>query len=138
MDGRRFDFAAGAVAGAATRRGLLRGLLGGGLGALLLGLRLTPRGTRWFAASTTAGVAEAINAYRAAQGLPPIPVSAEMTEVARAHVEDLAANQPEAACGGNLHSWSRQPGWTGGCYDSADAATWPLMWDKPREIAEYP
>ncbi len=140
MDGRRFDsfdFAAKARAGTATRRGLMRGILGGGLATLLLGLRLTPRMAPTAAASTTAGVAEAINAYRAAQGLPPIPVSAEMTAVARAHVEDLAANHPEAACGGNLHSWSVQAGWTGGCYVAADQATWPLMWNKPGEIANY-
>lgn len=140
MDERRsdlFDAVAGTRADVATRRGLLRGLLGGALGALLLGFHLSPRGAPHAAASTTAGVAEAINAYRAEQGLPPIPVSAELTAVARAHVEDLAANHPEAACNGNLHSWSRQARWTGGCYVSADEATWPLMWDKPREIANY-
>jgi hypothetical protein len=138
MDGRRLDGAARVLAGAATRRRLLRGLFGGGLGALLLAPRLGPGRAPKAAASTTGGIAEAINAYRQEQGLPAIPVSEELTRVARAHVEDLVANRPEAACNGNLHSWSNQGNWTGGCYDPNDQNTWPLMWNKPQEIANYP
>ena len=90
------------------------------------------------AQSTTARIAEAINAYRQSQRLAAIPVSDELTRVARAHVADLAANHPEDACNGNLHSWSTNGNWTGGCYHGTDQATWPLMWNKPKEIAVYP
>lgn len=87
---------------------------------------------------TTAGVAEAINAYRQSQGLPPILVADELTRVAQAHVADLATYRPENACNRNLHSWSNHGAWTSGCYDPNDQATWPLMWNKPKEIANYP
>jgi hypothetical protein len=130
--------ASAVLADTTTRRQVLRGLLGGGIGALL-GLRLgliQPPGAA--AQSTTAGIAEAINAYRQEHGLAPIPVSDELTRVAKAHVADLAAFHPEDACNGNLHSWSTNGNWTGGCYDSNNQATWPLMWDKPKEIAGYP
>lgn len=129
----------GVLAETTTRRHVVRGLLGGGIAALFLGLGLDPRRTPAAAAqSTTAGIAEAINAYRRENGLPEIPVSDELTQVAKAHVADLATNHPEAACNGNLHSWSNNGNWTGGCYDLNNQATWPLMWDKPREIANYP
>ncbi len=125
----------GVLADTTTRRQVLRGLLGAGIGALLLGTHRAPSAA---AQSTTAGVAEAINAYRQAQGLPAIPVSDELTRVAQAHVADIVANHPENACNGNLHSWSDNGNWTGGCYDSNDETTWPVMWDKPNEIAGYP
>jgi hypothetical protein len=135
MDGRHVSGLARALAGTLPRRRVLRGLLGGA-GALLLLRRPGAPGAA--AQSATAGLAEAINAYRQDQGLPPIPVSEELTKVAQAHVADLAAHHPEAACNGSLHSWSTNGAWTGGCYDPGDQATWPLMWDKPREIAGYP
>jgi hypothetical protein len=136
MNGHRFDHAARALAAMTSRRRLLRGILGGGVGALAATRLGTPR--RAAAQSTTAGIAEVINKYRAEQGLAPIPVSDELTQVAKAHIADLAANHPEDACNGNLHSWSDNGNWTGGCYDPNDDTTWPLMWDKPRELTAYP
>jgi hypothetical protein len=133
MDHNRFDTLARTLATDRSRRFFLRGLLGGAVGTLLL-----TRAHDATAQSTTAGIAEAINAYRQANGLPAIPVSDELTRVAQAHVADLAANHPEDACNGNLHSWSNNGNWTGGCYDPNDETTWPLMWDKPNEIAGYP
>lgn len=131
------DTIAKALASGLTRRQMLRALLGTGAGALALGrLASAPSGAA--AQSTTAGVAEAINAYRQTQGLPPIPVSDELTRVAKAHVADLAAYHPEDACNHSLHSWSNHGAWTSGCYDPNDQATWPLMWNKPKEIANYP
>jgi hypothetical protein len=135
MELERFDTLTRTLATDRSRRSLLRGLLGGAIGALML----DPRRTLGAAAqSTTAGIAEAINAYRQANGLAAIPVSDELTQVAKAHVADLAAYHPEEACNGNLHSWSNNGNWTSGCYDSNNQATWPLMWDKPGEIAGYP
>jgi hypothetical protein len=132
MDGQRFDSAARVLADTTNRRGLLRG----GLGALLLALGLG-KAHGAAAQTTTAGLAEAINAYRQAQGLAAIPVSDELTRVAKAHIADLAAHHPEVACNGNLHSWSSNGNWTSGCYDPNNQATYPLMWNKPKEIAGY-
>jgi hypothetical protein len=116
-----------------------RTFIGGGLGGLLLALGLNPRLAPVLAAeSTTAGIAEAINAYRQSKGLPAIPFADELTKVAKAHVADLVAHSPEDACNGNPHSWSPNGNWTSGCYDPNDDTTWPMMWDKPREIANYP
>ncbi len=123
------EMAPGMFADIATRRQVLRGLVGGGIGVLLL----DPR----HAAAQARGIPEVINAYRLANGLAAIPISEELNRVAQAHVADLVANNPEAACNGNLHSWSNNGAWTGGCYDSNDDATWPIMWNKPNEIAGY-
>ena len=136
MNGLRFDHAARTLATMTSRRRLLRGILLGWVGASAATRLGAPRSAA--AQSTTAGVAEAINDYRRAQGLAAIPVSDELTQVAKAHVTDLAANHPEEDCDGNLHSWSDDGNWTGGCYNSGDNTTWPLMWDKPREITAYP
>ena len=137
MDGEQFDNALRALVSGTTRRRFLRGLIGGGVGAVAAA-RLVGAPRRAAAQTTTGGIAEAINAYRREQGLPEIPVSKELTRVARLHDADLADNHPEDACDGNLHSWSDDGEWTGGCYDPNDQATWPLMWDKPGEIADYP
>lgn len=79
-------------------------------------------------------LAKLINEYRDANGLPPVPVSRSLTEVAQWHTIDLKQNNPSVgAC--NDHSWSNaRPGlWTAVCYtpDHANAAG---MWHKPREI----
>ena len=98
--------------------------------------------------SSTVGAAEtedlyaAINAYRQTLGLPAIPLSPQLTAVAQAHVQDLIANSttdPNYTGAGCVpHSWSSQGAWTGGCYKYEDAASYPIMWDKPGEIAGYP
>lgn len=77
-------------------------------------------------------VAESVNAYRERKGLPPIPVSAQLTRVAAAHVADLEAHyRRNTAC--NMHSWSADGAWTPCCY-TADHARKECMWHKPREI----
>lgn len=81
---------------------------------------------------------EMINAYRKAEGLPAIPFSAKLTEVAKAHVLDLTENYAfsrENPC--NPHSWSDRGDWTPCCYTS-DHSQAGCMWAKPREIAGYP
>lgn len=137
MGGHRIDTIAKTLATVTTRRTVLRGLLGSSAG-VWAAMRLAGSPSGVAAQSTTAGVAEAINAYRQSKGLPPIPVSVELTKVAQAHVNDLATYHPEQACNGSLHSWSNNGNWTSGCYDPNDQATWPLMWNKPKEIANYP
>jgi uncharacterized protein YkwD len=77
-------------------------------------------------------LADTINRYRRQKGLAPVPVSASLTRVARAHVADLEANHRLGEqC--NMHSWSRRGAWTSCCYtpDHAQAA---CMWNKPAEI----
>lgn len=65
-----------------------------------------------------------INDYRDQEGLDKIP---------------LAAYQPHLACNPqNLHSWSSNGNWTAGCFDLNNGATHPIMWNKPKEIANYP
>ena len=80
---------------------------------------------------------DAINAYRKENDLPAVPISSKLTAVARAHVFDLAKHSPHKACGGNLHAWSKKGKWKGGCYKSDDKTTYPIMWNKPKEIAAY-
>ncbi len=78
-----------------------------------------------------------INNYRKSKGLPPIPHNAALRKVADTHVKDLAAYHPENQCKGNTHSWSNHGPWKGGCYDPSNSSTYPIMWDKPKEIAGY-
>jgi len=133
-----------ALAIAASRRRLLRGLataLLGGTGALLATPGGGGRPLDASAASTTAGLAEAINTYRVAHGKPAIPISPELTAVAKAHVRDMlayGAQSPYTDPGCDAHSWSTRGPWTGGCYNPALPATWPIMWAKPQELAHYP
>jgi hypothetical protein len=77
-----------------------------------------------------------INDYRASIKLPRVAVSAKLTKVAEAHVQDLNVNKPVTdKC--NMHSWSKQGKWTSCCYDKSTAAA-KCMWAKPKEIAGYP
>ncbi|MBP1993627.1 CAP and S-layer homology domain-containing protein [Paenibacillus eucommiae] len=79
-------------------------------------------------------LASLINKYREKLGLAAYKLSKSMTKVARYHAYDANVNGvPEGEC--NLHSWTEQKTWTGGCYtpDHRNAA---LMWDKPREITD--
>jgi uncharacterized protein YkwD len=78
-----------------------------------------------------------IMAYRKTKGLPPIPLSAKLTQVAQTHAHDLSENytfDPNNKC--NPHSWSKKGTWTSCCY-TADHAQAQCMWDKPKEIAGY-
>lgn len=76
-------------------------------------------------------------AYRKANGLPPINLSAKLTQVAQTHARDLALNyrfDPKNKC--NPHSWSSKGTWSSCCYTS-DHKEAQCMWDKPKEIAGY-
>ncbi len=76
--------------------------------------------------------------YRKSRKLKPIPYSAKLTQVAQAHVRDLAAHfdyENRGEC--NPHSWSDKGKWSSCCYTS-DHKQAACMWDKPREIAGYP
>jgi uncharacterized protein YkwD len=128
------------------RRGLLAALAAGALSAnvpLLAAERATRRRTRWPSeaeirarSSNVWGLVDWINAYRAKGGLAPIPLSPRLSGVAARHVKDLADNQPHRVHG-SLHSWSTSERWTGGAFRLADPQTHTVMWQKPREIADY-
>jgi cysteine-rich secretory family protein len=99
--------------------------------------------------STAARIAVLINDYRAANGLPRIPLSRSLTAVAEAHVVDMAASEDGGLsfvrgrdarglpC--NAHSWSSRGGWTPVCY-TEDHHYARRMWSKPAEITRgaYP
>lgn len=75
--------------------------------------------------------------YRKSKGLPPISISAKLTQVAQVHARDLADNyefDPQNRC--NPHSWSKKGEWSSCCYTS-DHKQAKCMWDKPNEIAGY-
>jgi len=77
-----------------------------------------------------------ITEYRRQKGLDSIPLSRNLTYVAKLHVQDLAENLPyNRRC--NLHSWSDQGPWNPCCYteDHEQAA---CMWEKPAEVSNYP
>lgn len=79
-----------------------------------------------------------INQYRDSEGLPQIPASRSLTTVAQWHVWDLNENAPDTGdC--NLHSWSdaKPDLWNPVCY-TPDHANAEGMWNKPKEITEYP
>ena len=82
-----------------------------------------------------AGLAVAINAYRAAHGKPPITLSSTMMAVAGAHVADLGAHPDILSSTCTLHSWSTgSPIWSGCCYDASNSQA-SCMWSKPLEIS---
>lgn len=85
--------------------------------------------------SAESRLADLINDYRRSKKLPPVPLSASLTKVARMHAEDLDENY---AAGGscNLHSWSKNPRWSSCCY-TPDHRKAACMWDKPRELTNY-
>ena len=75
--------------------------------------------------------------YRKSKKLPPVPYSAKLTQVAQAHVRDLASYfdyDNRGDC--NPHSWSNNGDWTPCCYTS-DHKQAACMWSKPKEIAGY-
>ncbi len=78
-----------------------------------------------------------INTYRREEGLKPIPFSAKLSLVAKAHAVDLTNNYAFSRgnpC--NPHSWSDRGDWSACCY-TEDHSQAQCMWNKPREIAEY-
>ncbi len=78
-----------------------------------------------------------IMAYRKSKKLKALPFSAKLTQVAQAHVRDLAANfdyENRGDC--NPHSWSDKGTWSACCY-TADHSKAKCMWSKPKEIAGY-
>lgn len=80
---------------------------------------------------------EVIMKYRKEKKLKSIPYSVKLTQVAQAHVRDLASNydfSQRELC--NPHSWSDTGEWTSCCYTN-DHKKASCMWDKPREIAGY-
>jgi uncharacterized protein YkwD len=77
-----------------------------------------------------------INEHRRRYRLPAAPMSAKLTAVAALHAKDLAEQRPHDRYG-SMHSWSDSDRWTGGGYRAEDKSTWPLMWDKPKEIVAY-
>lgn len=78
-----------------------------------------------------------LNAYRQAHNLPAVPLSPRMTAVAGYHVRDLFEQKPYVEFG-SMHSWSHNDYWSGGPFRAGDESTYPVMWQKPREIASYP
>jgi uncharacterized protein YkwD len=67
-----------------------------------------------------------INEYRAQKGLPSIPLSAELSKVAQAHVRDLQNNIGELT-----HGWSDCP------YEAGDESTYYCMWEQPQKRTTY-
>ncbi|HVJ15106.1 MAG TPA: CAP domain-containing protein [Polyangiaceae bacterium] len=80
-------------------------------------------------------LANAINRYRAQNGLPAIPISKSLSRVADTHVRDLR-DSPKPAENCNGHSWSSRGPWTPCCY-TPDHAQAKCMWNKPAEIAQF-
>lgn len=78
-----------------------------------------------------------LNDYRAENALAPIPASSSLCMVGDLHVQDLAAEAPHTVGNCNLHSWSDAGAWSGCCY-TPDHAAAQCMWDKPRELTDYP
>lgn len=78
-----------------------------------------------------------IMSYRNGKKLPVIPFSAKLTQVAQAHVRDLADNfDYDNKRGCNPHSWSKNKAWTSCCY-TPDHKEKECMWNKPKEIVGY-
>jgi len=77
--------------------------------------------------------------YRKSKGLDSIPLSGKLTQVAQTHARDLSLNytfDPDKnKC--NPHSWSSKGTWTSCCYTS-DHKQARCMWQKPKEVANYP
>lgn len=86
-------------------------------------------------------LADLINQARLEKGRLAVAVTASLTKVARLHIGDLNANQPDRGedargedC--NMHSWSNLGAWQPVCYTD-DHSYSALMWSKPRELTTY-
>lgn len=78
---------------------------------------------------------ELLMAYRKEKGLPSIPLSKSLTNVAKVHAIDLSVSRPfNHRC--NPHSWSKNPNWTTCCYTS-DHKNMDCAQSKPQELTEY-
>ncbi len=71
--------------------------------------------------------------YRRMNGQPSIPLSPNLSRVAKLHVRDLEAHPPSGSC--NLHSWSEYGPWKSVCYSGSESVEY--MWSKPRELSGY-
>jgi len=77
-----------------------------------------------------------INEYRQQNRLKPLTISRSLSYVARIHAYDLSENYKQGSrC--NMHSWSAGGKWTPCCYTD-DHKKARCMWDKPRELTNYP
>lgn len=77
-----------------------------------------------------------INEYRSQKGLPEVKLSISLSFVARTHAKDQTDNFKEGKrC--NMHSWSNKGSWSSCCY-TPDHKKAKCMWDKPRELTNYP
>jgi hypothetical protein len=85
---------------------------------------------------TEAELYKLINEYRVQKGLPEVRLSASLCFVAQTHAKDQTENFKEGKrC--NMHSWSKKGNWSSGCY-TPDHRNAKLMWNKPRELTNYP
>jgi hypothetical protein len=85
-------------------------------------------------------IADRLNAYRLAHGLPRLKRSPLLDRVAQAHAADLAEHHPDRGTDSrglpcNLHSWSDAGPWRAVCY-TADHAYAVRMWSKPGEVTD--
>lgn len=65
-----------------------------------------------------------------------LKLSASLSYVAKVHVNDLLTNHPDTSiC--NLSSWSNKGSWTACCYNPY-VVNQDCMWDKPKELTNYP
>lgn len=131
------------------RRGAARWAAAGALAALLPAAAAaaepqTPAPPGTCLSGAEAELGRLVNAYRAAHGLPPVPLTRSLSKVAKWHAVDLqdfgAAQARDARgqpCG--LHSWSARGPWSAVCY-TADHKAADAMWRKPRELTDgkYP
>jgi len=77
-----------------------------------------------------------INEYRRQKGLPEVKLSKSLSYVARTHTIDQSENFKDGKrC--NMHSWSDKGKWSSCCY-TPDHKKSQCMWDKPRELTNYP
>lgn len=82
----------------------------------------------------------AVNAYRAQNGLPAIPYSKAMATVANEHTMQLiqfSGNPSSAQLGPSCQPHSWMYGSYKCCYDGTPANS-PCMWNKPQQLAGYP
>lgn len=84
-------------------------------------------------------VYDLIMQYRKSKKLGSIPLSEKLSRVAQVHARDLAENYTHDPQNNpcNPHSWSTKGTWTPCCYTN-DHKEARCMWDKPKEIADYP